>query len=51
MVAIKDFEMPNSCEGCELFDGVLCFVTYSVNNSPYETKLDDCPLVEVEVKE
>jgi len=51
MVAIKDMQMPENCAYCDLFGGVLCNITYSCNDFPYETKLDDCPLVEVEVKE
>ena len=51
MIAIKDFEMPKSCEECCLFDGYSCNITWDKNEYPECEKLGNCPLIEVEVKE
>lgn len=51
MVAIKNFEMPKSCEECGLFDGYSCHITWTENEYPDCEKSEDCPLVEVEVSE
>lgn len=48
MVAIKNFEMPKSCEECSLFDGYSCHITWTENEYPDCEKSEDCPLVEVE---
>ena len=51
MVAIKDMEMPNCCDGCFAFVesdyGDWCrLIAEDVKNK--DTKLDNCPLVEIE---
>lgn len=54
MVAIKDFEMPRSCNQCKLYelgsyDGDLyCFLTGENVDDMMEHRHKDCPLVEVE---
>ena len=52
MVAIKDFEMPKTCEDCRLFRGgnsycaLGCFIPYDYDYYTETYKNEDCSLVE-----
>jgi len=51
MIGIKDFEMPKSCEQCDLCDwhGTCMVLDINVENEDYtdEGRFEDCPLVEI----
>lgn len=59
MIAIKDFEMPESCHDClltyEYYEGgpVCCAVTNECIDNCWKNKAKHelCPLLEVEIKE
>ena len=58
MVAIKDFKMPKSCASCDLvYETENCYAKCGAGCGAVwkyisnQTKHEDCPLVEVEVKE
>ena len=53
MVAIKDFEMSNSCYDCELNNYHFCNITGNLieKNLDDGTRADDCPLIEIKENE
>lgn len=53
MVAIKNFGMPSCCDNCEIFDCLdrECRITYTKCEEPFDSKNDDCPLIEIDSQE
>ena len=53
MVAIKYFGMPSCCDNCDIFNWTdkSCHITYTRCEEPFDSKNDDCPLIEVEPQE
>ena len=48
MVAIKDMEMPESCNYCDMcYKGRTCCITLLPVNIDSNERADDCPLVEI----
>ena len=53
MVAIKHFGMPSCCDNCDIFNWTdkACHITYTRCEEPFDSKNDDCPLIEIETQE
>ena len=52
MIAIKDFEMPESCRECEIkaidsYGRDFCAITQTLFDYRIKIRPEDCPLVEI----